>query len=351
MFRSAAALLFAVVLTAAPAFAAEKPVAAAPFTAAQKAAINEAVKDYIMSNPQVMISSVEAYYNKQNATKQAQEGPLKDLPAGLLDYPNTPSEGPKDAKVTVVEFFDYNCGYCKQVVNDVQELMNEDKSVRVVFKDLPILSDTSEVAARYALAANKQGKYLPYHLALLQHQGPITEAFLTDTAKTVGLNVDQLKKDANTQEVRDVLAKNVSLARDLGVRGTPFFVIGRQKVPGAIGISRMKEIIAQEGGASATTSPSAGAPAAVVPDVKTDAIKSDAGAAVTGSSDSAASSGDASGDAEIAKARAEANAMVAQIKEEAEKMQTQAAAAQKEAEKAMADAKAKEDAANAAAKK
>jgi len=334
MIRRLFAALLLTVLTAGPVLAAE------PFTAAQKAALDSQIKDFIMANPQILISSVESYYNKQNQQKEAQEGPLKDFPAGLLDYPNTPSVGPKDAKVTVVEFFDYNCGYCKQVVNDVQRLTDEDKTVRVVFKDLPILSDTSETAARYALAANKQGKYMPYHVALLEHQGPITEDFLIATAKTVGLDADKLKKDANTQDVRDVLSKNVDLARTLGVRGTPFFVIGKQKVPGAVGYSRLKEIIAQEGGTAVAPA------AAATTDTTTPATetKTDTGAPAPAADASAApATSDSSVDPEtqkaIDKARSEAQAMIDEIKAEATKMQAQAVEAQKTAtDAAKADA-------------
>jgi protein-disulfide isomerase len=355
MFRSLTALLFTILLAATPAFAADK----AAFTDAQKTAMDAEIKQYILDNPQLLISSVEAYYNKQKQTQQDQEGPLKTFPAGLLDFPGTPSVGPKDAKVSVVEFFDYNCGYCKQVANDVERLIDENKSVRVIFKDLPILADSSEVAARYALAANKQGKYLQYHMALLQHQGAISETMLLDTAKTVGLNTDQLKKDANTQDVRDMLNKNLDLARTLGVRGTPFFVIGRQKVPGAIGYTRMKEIIKQEGGSvSDSSSSSAVVPdVSKIPDVKTDDIKPSASAATPDTSTSSdetppvtnpiSSDADAETQQELEKARADARAMIQQIKDEAAAMQKTTQEAQAAADKAKAAA----DAQAAAAKK
>ncbi len=297
------------------------------FSAVQRAEMNAAIKQFIIDNPQVLISSVESYYNKQNKEKQAQEGPIKQFPAGLLDYPNNPYAGPKDGKVVIVEFFDYNCGYCKQVANDLQRVIDEEKQVKIIFKDLPILSDTSELAARYALASNKQGKYVPYHMALLHHQGPISEEFLTTTAKSVGLDVEKLKKDANTQDVRDMLAKNVELARELGVRGTPFFIVGREKIPGAVGYSRLKEMIDKELGVK-PAAPAAEAPAAA-PAAE---VKAEAAAPTP----SAAPSVDPEADAEIAKARAEAKAMIDEIKAEAVKMQAEAEAAQKEAEKAAA---------------
>lgn len=313
MLRLLAAALFA-------SFIAVSPVSAADaFTDAQRAALDGIIKQYLLDNPRVLIDSVETYYNAQNQNKKAQEGPLSDYPAGLLDNPNDPAVGPKDAPIAVVEFFDYNCGYCKQVAADMERLMDEEKNIRVVFKELPILSDTSELAARYALAANKQGKYRAYHLALLQHQGPINEDFLVATAKSQDLDIEKLKKDANSQDVRDVLNKNVELARELGVRGTPFFVIGKEKIPGAIGYGRIKEILNNQRGAS----PSAAAAPSAVP--------SAAPAAAPSVPAAAAEPRDPEADAEIEKARAEARAMIEEVKAEAAKLQAEAAKAQEAA--------------------
>lgn len=307
---------------------AAKAAPSAVFTDKQRAAIDAAIKAYIMDNPQILISSVEAYYNTQAETKKVQEGPITQFPAGLLDYPGTPTVGPDDAQVSVVEFFDYNCGYCKQVANDVDRLINEEKNVRVIFKELPILSETSEEASRYALAADKQGKYLEYHKALMNHQGSINEDVLTKTAKDIGLNVEQLKKDANTQDIRDQLAKNVELARELGVRGTPFFVIGRQKIPGALGFTKMKEALVQERGdapapaAAATPSTTTGAAAPAAADA--DKPATPPVRTITSS--------DPETQAELDNARSEAEAMINEIKAEAEKMQQKALELQKQAE-------------------
>lgn len=236
-------------VAAAPVAAAAAPAQAAVFTSEQRAAIDAQIKLFLKNNPQDLIGSVEAYYNKQADTKSIQQGSLTELPAGLLDYPLTPYVGPKDAKVAVVEFFDYNCGYCKQVAQDMKRVIDEEKgTVKFLFKELPILADSSELAARYALASNKQGKYLEYHLALMQHTGGITEGVLETLAKNVGLDVAKLKVDSESQDVRDALAKNLELARALGVRGTPFFVIGKEKVPGAIGYTKMIETLRQQTG-------------------------------------------------------------------------------------------------------
>lgn len=310
--RFLASLMVASVILSPAAFAADKTASA--FNDKQRAELNDLIKKYIADHPTELIASVEAHYNKQAETKKVQEGPLESFPAGLIDNPNSPSFGPKDAKVAVIEFFDYNCGYCKQVAGDVDKLIKEDKSVRVIFKELPILSETSEVAARYALAANKQGKYLEFHNALMNTSG-LSENTILATAKNIGLDVDKLKGDASTQDVRDELAKNVDLARGLGVRGTPFFVIGKEKIPGAIGLTRMKEIIAEQSGAkpAAAAAPSAAAP-------------------VADAAPAAAPAVDPAMQAEINKAKSEAQAMINEIKAEAEKMQKDAMEQKRKAE-------------------
>lgn len=225
---------------------AEEAASKSAFTDVQRSELNAMIKQFILDNPQVMITSVENYYNKQNDAKKAQEGSLNQVPAGLYDDPRSPWAGNKDAKFVIVEFFDYNCGFCKQVASDVDRLIKEEKNIKFIFKELPILSEMSEVASRYALAANMQGKYLEYHDALMSHQGPFDPSFLEQTGKDLGLDVAKLKKDADSQDVRDTLNKNMELARILGARGTPFFLFGKTKVPGAIGYSRMKEMIAME---------------------------------------------------------------------------------------------------------
>lgn len=299
------------------------------FTEAQKKELNEMFKSFIMGNPETLIASVEGHYNKQAESQAAQEGSLDEVPEDLVDA-NTPAFGPKDAKVTVVEFFDYNCGYCKQVANDLGRVMDEEKNVRYVFKELPILSATSEVAARYALAAHKQGKFIDFHMALMNYQGPMSEEFMKKTAEGLKLDMKKLEQDADSQELRDALNKNVGVARALGVRGTPFFLFNKEKVPGAIGYSRMKEMIAQQNGTTAA------APAA--------ATTSGAAPAVAPK----AAAGDAEFQAELKKAQQETSAMIESLKEEAKKIQKDAEAQLKEAQRLEAEKKA---AAEKAAKK
>lgn len=223
---------------------AAKPASA--FSDAQRAELTSLIREFIVDNPQALIASVEGFYNKQNAEKEKQEGPIKDVPAGLYDSATTPSVGPKDAKLTVVYFFDYNCGFCKQVDRDFARLIAEEKNVRFLFKELPILNETSELGSRWALAANKQGKYMDFHSALMQHTGKIDEEALTAIAKEKGLDVAKLKVDMMDPAISESLQKDLDMARELGVRGTPFFLFGKEKVPGAIAFAKMKEQIVKQ---------------------------------------------------------------------------------------------------------
>lgn len=238
------ALLLGAFFLAAPAVRAQD--AKSNFSDAQRAELTSLIRQFIVDNPQALIASVESFYNKQTAEAKEQEGRLEKTPEGLLDSPLSPVIGPKDAKFSIVYFFDYNCGFCKQVDADLNRVISEEKNIKFVFKELPILNESSEIAARWAVAANNQGKYQEFHSALMQRQGKIDETVLETIAKEKGLDVAKLKVDAASPDIRDALQKNLDMARELGVRGTPFFLIGQEKVPGAIGYSKMKELIAQE---------------------------------------------------------------------------------------------------------
>ena len=133
----------------------------------------------------------------------------------------------------MVEFFDYNCGYCKRGLGGVVKLIESDPKVRVVFKELPILSKGSEEAARVALAARKQGKYWEVHRALLSARGQANEASALKLAEELGLDMEQLKADMESAEVKAEIAQSEDLAKKMGVNGTPHFLVGDRSVPGA----------------------------------------------------------------------------------------------------------------------
>ena len=220
------------------------PARAADFTDAQKSQIDTVIHDYLMKNPKVMIESLEKYQSDQ---KDAEAGKFKDKVGQyktFLTAKDAPFAGNPNGNVTMTEFFDYNCGYCKHAVDDVKNLLDQDKNVRVVFIDFPILSESSGDAARYALAAQKQGKYYDYHLKLMKYPGEKNEAAYRSIAKDLNLDWDKLAKDADSDAVKATIGKNMEVARDLGINGTPAFIVGDQLIPGYIGVQNMKELVA-----------------------------------------------------------------------------------------------------------
>ena len=145
--------------------------------------------------------------------------------------------------MTLAEFFDYRCPYCKQVLSSVETLLAEDKRLRFVYKELPVLGADSVTAARAALAARKQGKYDAMHRALMSIKGQIDEAAVFKAAGSVGLDVERLKRDMAAPEIDRMLKANSSLAEALEIRGTPAFVVGDEIVPGAIGLDTMRQLV------------------------------------------------------------------------------------------------------------
>ena len=215
------------------------------FTDAQKKQLDTMFHDYIMNNPKVIMDSVEKFRNDQQTNEEkAFDAKVKEKSAELYKKDGDPVAGNTKGDVTLVEFFDYNCGYCKHAFKDLKTLMDSDKKLKVVFKDIPILSETSFTAAQYALAADRQGKYWEFHSAMMEHNGPITEDSLQSVGKSVGLDVEKLKKDSKDPDIRAHLESNLALARDIGVNGTPAFVINDTVLRGAYGLEAMQKAVA-----------------------------------------------------------------------------------------------------------
>lgn len=216
------------------------------FTDAQKKEMEAVIHDYLMANPQVIMDSVEQY--RQNAEAESEkvfEQKIKDSADALYKDPSSPVVGNKDGDVTLVEFFDYNCGYCKAAFKDVKTLVDEDKNLRIVFKEIPILSEASHTAARYALAAEKQGKYWEFHSRLMEKGGANSTEGIEKAAADVGLDMEKLKKDADSPEIRATIEKNLELSRMIGITGTPGFVIHDKALRGHYGVDALRKIIAE----------------------------------------------------------------------------------------------------------
>lgn len=216
---------------------------AAPSAALTKADVEKIVHDYIMAHPDDILTAVDDF-QRTRIEEQRKQGVAQNE-FGLFKE-KAPEIGNPKGDVTIVEFFDYNCGYCKRALPNVTGLLDGDKNIRFIFKDFPILGPTSELAAKWALASEKQGKYFEFHKALMELHGAIDENTMAETAKTVGLDVEQLKKDALGSDIAEKISKNRALAASIGLTGTPAFVVGSQVAPGAIGIEQMKSMIAEE---------------------------------------------------------------------------------------------------------
>jgi protein-disulfide isomerase len=189
-----------------------------PMTRAQVEAI---VHNYLVSNPEVLVEASESLQKKSVWTS------VNHNSAMIFFDPASPVVGPTKANVSVVEFFDYQCPYCKKMSPLVLDEMNRDKNIRVVFKELPIFGDSSVLASKAALAAIKQGKYLAMHNALMAQSGPVNQQKVMKIAKSLSINVDQLQKDMRDPIVDNELKNNLRLAESLHINGTPAFVVGQ----------------------------------------------------------------------------------------------------------------------------
>ena len=214
--------------------------------APDKQALDQAIRSYLLEHPEVIIESLEKFEQKQRAARdQASADALASRKDELYNHPMTPVTGNPKGDVTIVEFFDYQCGYCKRAMQTVLEVQKEDPSVRIVWKELPILGPASEFAARAAMAAKRQDKYLDFHVAVMGNRGPLTPDTVFQLAKKAGINVDRLKRDMADPAIEKYLQDTLQLAQQLGINGTPGFVIGGKLVPGAIEKDQLKELIAE----------------------------------------------------------------------------------------------------------
>ncbi len=220
-------------------------VAAAEFTPEQRQAIEGIVRDYLQKNPEALLDALQA-------AKDKMEGEAHDKASATLaarrhevfDDPDAPVAGNPKGNATLVEFFDYRCPYCKQVEPSIEALIAEDRNLRFVYKEFPVLGPESVTAARAALAARQQGKYDGFHRALMATKGEINEAVVFKVASSIGLDVERLRRDMAAPEIDRMLKANTSLAAALDIRGTPGFVVGDEIVPGAISLDALKQLIA-----------------------------------------------------------------------------------------------------------
>jgi protein-disulfide isomerase len=211
------------------------------------------VHDYLLAHPEVIgeaINRLEARERQQEAARG--QAALKSHAEQVFHDPADPVGGNPSGDATVVEFFDYNCPYCKQMVPVMTQAEESDPHLRIVYKEYPILGAGSVFAARAALAANQQGKYIAFHRALYELRGPLDESKVLQLAKVAGLDVDRLKADMQAPDITDHLRKNIELAQTLGITGTPGFAVGDKVFSGATDLKSLQAMIEDARKRSAT---------------------------------------------------------------------------------------------------
>ncbi len=220
------------------------------FSVIQKQELKRLIEQHINENPEVIVKAIQRMQERQSQEDAARSTEaLKKNKKDLIMDQNAPVIGNSRAKITVVEFFDYRCGYCKRVFNIMMKVLKENPDIRYVLKELPILGPDSIIATRASLAIwrTQQNKYLPFHSALMSARGGIPESKIFNIANDIGIDIVQLKKDMTDPEIDQILEKNFQLAQALNITGTPAFIIGNKIIPGAIDEITMKKMIAAAG--------------------------------------------------------------------------------------------------------
>jgi protein-disulfide isomerase len=204
------------------------------FTAAQRKELETIIKDILLNNPEIMLevqNALESKMDKIQAERMA--AAIKENATELFRPTASPIVGNVKGDVPVIEFFDYNCGYCKKAFSELAQFIDKDKKVRVILKEFPILAKGSEEASRVALAARMQGKYWEFHRAMLESQGQANEASALRVAEKLGLDMARLKKDMASAEVKKEIEDTRQLATKMGIQGTPHFIVGDRIIAGA----------------------------------------------------------------------------------------------------------------------
>ncbi|OYU90832.1 MAG: disulfide bond formation protein DsbA [Bradyrhizobiaceae bacterium PARB1] len=242
-FRLLASAALALSLCGAPLKA-----SAQSFNDAQRGEIQKIMKDYLLQHPEIL-EEVSAELQKRQAAAEAEKHKAAVSANADLIFKSSRGVtiGNKDGDVTFVEFFDYNCGYCKRAMEDMVTIMKADPKLKVVLKEFPVLGPGSVEAAQVAVAVRMQDptgkKYLDFHQKLLGGRGQADKARSLAAAKEAGLDMAKIEKDMASPEVRATIEENFKLAESMGMNGTPSYVIGDQVVIGAVGVDALKEKI------------------------------------------------------------------------------------------------------------
>ncbi len=214
--------------------------ARADLDATDRATLNSIIEDFIRNNPEIVRDTLIALAAREEAERK-QTGLAK-----VRDDQGDPVMGNANGTITLYEFSDYNCGYCKRVFEPIQKLVRDNPDVRLVIKEFPILSQSSLVAAKAAIAAEMQGKFGDYHIAMMTYRGQITDAVVMRMAAQAGVDIEQLKSDMESPKTMAIIQRTREAAAALEINGTPGLVVGDTVVPGAIGLDELVKLIAEE---------------------------------------------------------------------------------------------------------
>ncbi len=225
--------------------AAEKPATTGTFSSAQRDEIGEIVRSYLLKNPRLLEEvSEELRRLREDEQQKNQAKMLVSEKQSIFRSPHDYVLGNPKGDVTVVEYFDYNCGWCKRALNEVAKLAADDKNVRVVMKEFPIFGEHSTFAAKAALASLKQNKYWEFHTALMKAER-VTRQNTMDIAKSVGIDVDALKQEMQKSLYDKVIAENTRVAQALGMQGTPGFIVDSKVNFGYVPADGLKTMLSE----------------------------------------------------------------------------------------------------------
>jgi protein-disulfide isomerase len=230
-------------------FLAQPASAQTSFSDSQRHEIEGILKDYLLKNPEILKDAMaELEKRQQEAENEKHRVTIKENNATIFNSTHQVVLGNPQGTTTMVEFFDYNCGYCKRAMTDMMDLLKTDHNLKFVLKEFPVLGDGSTQAAQVAVAARMQDptgkKYLEFHQKLLGGRGPADKARALAVAKEVGFDVARIERDLSSDEVKKTIDENLKLADALGINGTPSYVVGNELVVGAVGLDELKGKIA-----------------------------------------------------------------------------------------------------------
>jgi protein-disulfide isomerase len=211
--------------------------------------IEKIVHDYLLREPEVLAEALRRLQQRQSsAAAQRAKQAIRDHQQALLSDQGSPVEGNAQGKVTIVEFFDYRCVHCRRIASTIDQLVRSNASVRVIYKNFPVLGESSVLAARAAVAAQRQGGWAKLHRAMLAYEGDFTTETLLALGTSVGLDSGKLKTDMMSPETDKALQANLTLAAALGVDATPTFVIGERVIRGAPSAEALQALVDEEAG-------------------------------------------------------------------------------------------------------